>query len=128
MKFGEIALYVMLTAGGAFRVSASWQRAVRSRYVPLYLPIATELLAGFRIFPAICNLQGDFRNCRESRSYRLSNVLIISRLWKEFSRLKEQGEFLGIAGKVLGIAGKILGIAGRRAALELRMVAGFGGG
>jgi hypothetical protein len=61
MKFGEIALYVMLTAGGAFRVSASSQRAVRSRYVPLYLPIATELLAGFRIFPAICNLQGDFQ-------------------------------------------------------------------
>jgi hypothetical protein len=54
-----------------------------------------------------------FRNCRESRSYWLSNVLIISRLWKEFSRLKEQGEFLGIAGKVLGIAGKILGIAGK---------------
>jgi hypothetical protein len=26
----------------------------------------------------------------------------------------------------LGIAGKILGLAGRRAALELRMVAGFG--
>jgi hypothetical protein len=30
--------YRLLTAGGAFRVSASSQRAVRSRYVPLYLP------------------------------------------------------------------------------------------
>jgi hypothetical protein len=89
-------------------------------------PIATELLGGLGSSLQFAICREIFRNCSESRSYWLSNFLIISRPSKEFSRLKEQGEFLGIAGKVLGIAGKILGLAGRRAALELRMVAGFG--
>jgi hypothetical protein len=49
---------------------------------------------------------------------------MIPKMLVGFSRLKEQGEFLGIAGKILGIAGKILEIAGRREErrLELRMV------
>jgi hypothetical protein len=43
----------------------------------------------------------------------LSNLLIIPRSCKEFSRPKEQGAFLVLQGELLGIAGKILRIAGK---------------
>jgi hypothetical protein len=89
-------------------------------------PIATRIARGSDLSLQFAICREIFRNCRESRSYWLSSFVIISRLCTEFSRLKEQGEFLGIAGKVLGIAGKILGLAGRKSSMELRMVAGFG--
>jgi hypothetical protein len=78
--------------------------------------------------PAILRFAGRFSEIAGRAnpvSCQISNYL---NALGEFSRLKEQGEFFGIAGKVLGIAGTILGIAGRRAAWNCEWLAGFGAG
>jgi hypothetical protein len=52
-----------------------------------------------RLFPAICDLQGDFQKLQGEPVHWLSNLPMLSSVWREFSLLSEQRAFFRIAGK-----------------------------
>jgi hypothetical protein len=52
-----------------------------------------------RLFPAICDLQGDFQKLQREPVQWLSNFPMLSTVWREFSLLSEQRAFFRIAGK-----------------------------
>jgi hypothetical protein len=94
-------------------VSHTWKPRHRDRTGWLRMQSDAKRSRG-RIFPAICDLQGDFQKLQGEPILLPASFLMVSMGSREFSRLrsrehflvlqgKEQGAFFGIAGKSSGV-------------------------
>jgi hypothetical protein len=91
----EIALAALSSAASVFHPSSGRPDCVAEDAVRGETVSRADL-------PAICNLQGDFQKLQGEPILCLSNLLMIPRCCKEFSRPKEQGALLGVAGRAFG--------------------------